>query len=100
MEEADGEATFREDPLESPTGGLSRPRILEDGPVLERAGVMFSHTVGEDMPAAASKRRPELDIRILKWDTGMMYSIGRGETKVTSGQNGVTENMLHFATHV
>lgn len=60
LEAADGEAAFREDPLESPTGGLSRPRILEDGPVLERAGVMFSHTVGEDMPAAASKRRPEL----------------------------------------
>jgi len=60
LESADGEATFREDPLESPTGGLSRPRILEEGPVLERAGVMFSHTVGEDMPAAASKRRPEL----------------------------------------
>ena len=60
LEGADGEASFREDPLESPTGGLSRPRILEEGPVLERAGVMFSHTVGEDMPAAASKRRPEL----------------------------------------
>ena len=60
LEAADGEAVFREDPLESPTGGLSRPRILEDGPVLERAGVMFSHTVGEDMPAAATKRRPEL----------------------------------------
>ena len=29
------------------------------------------------------KRRPELDIRILKWDTGMMYSIGRGETPLT-----------------
>jgi len=60
LELADGASTFSEDALETPSGGLSRPRILEDGPVLERAGVMFSHTVGEDMPAAATKRRPEL----------------------------------------
>ena len=60
LELADGASTFTEDALETPSGGLSRPRILEDGPVLERAGVMFSHTVGEEMPAAATKRRPEL----------------------------------------
>ena len=60
FEAADGGSTFTEDALETASGGLSRPRVLEDGPVLERAGVMFSHTVGEDMPAAATKRRPEL----------------------------------------
>ena len=60
FEAADGESSFREDALVTASGGLSRPRVLEEGPVLERAGVMFSHTVGEDMPAAATKRRPEL----------------------------------------
>jgi len=60
LEAVDGEATFLEDPLESPSDGLSRPRVIEDGPVLERAGVMFSYTVGEDMPGAATERRPEL----------------------------------------
>ena len=59
LEAADGGETFTEDALET-ASGLSRPRVLEDGPVLERAGVMFSHTVGENMPAAATKRRPEL----------------------------------------
>ncbi|MEF2550091.1 phospholipase D-like domain-containing protein [Aurantimonas sp. A2-1-M11] len=29
------------------------------------------------------KRRPALDIRILKWDAGAVYSIGRGETPLT-----------------
>ena len=60
LETVDGGGGFLEDAISDPGGGLSRPRILEEGPVLERAGVMFSHTVGEDMPEAATKRRPEL----------------------------------------
>ena len=60
LEAVDGTCGFRDDDLETPSGGISRPRVLEGGAVLERAGVMFSHTIGEDMPAAATKRRPEL----------------------------------------
>lgn len=60
LEAEDGEARFREDRLEGERGGLARPRVLEGGPVLERAGVMFSHTVGASMPRAATVRRPEL----------------------------------------
>ena len=60
LEAVDGGAKFHEDALQTPGGGLSRPLILEEGAALERAGVMFSHTVGEDMPAAATERRPEL----------------------------------------
>ncbi len=56
----DGEANFEEQLLEGERGGLARPRVLEGGPVLERAGVMFSHTVGAALPKAASARRPEL----------------------------------------
>ena len=60
LEEEDGAARFREERFEGERGGLARPRVLEDGPVLERAAVHFSHTSGAAMPAAASARRPEL----------------------------------------
>ena len=60
LEASDGQATFQRDRFEREGGGLSRAYILEDGPVLERAAVNFSHTVGKDLPQAATTRRPEL----------------------------------------
>jgi len=56
----DGEARFVSDEMALPDGGLARPRVLGDGPVLERAAVNFSHTRGKSLPAAATERRPEL----------------------------------------
>jgi coproporphyrinogen III oxidase len=50
---------FREDRLEAPGGGLARTRVLEDGAVLERAAVNFTHARGEHLPAAASERHPD-----------------------------------------
>ncbi len=60
LEAEDGAAKFREDVFPGELGGLARPRVLSDGPVLERAAVNFSHTVGQRLPAAATARRPEL----------------------------------------
>jgi coproporphyrinogen III oxidase len=60
LELEDGSARFREERFDSPTGGSHRPRVLEGGPVIEKAAVHFSHTVGVDLPAAATTRRPEL----------------------------------------
>lgn len=60
LEDQDGRARFSERVLHGERGGLSRPRVLEDGPVLERAAVHFSHTLGEALPSAATARRPEL----------------------------------------
>ena len=60
LELADGEAHFVRDEIDRGEAGLSRPRVLEDGPVLERAAVNFSHTLGNRMPPAATERRPEL----------------------------------------
>ena len=51
---------FREDAAPGPGGTLSRPRVLEDGAVLEKAAVSFTHARGERLPPAASERRPEL----------------------------------------
>jgi coproporphyrinogen III oxidase len=53
-------ARFREERFEAPGGGLARPRVLEDGAVVEKSAVHFTHTRGARLPAAASERRPEL----------------------------------------
>ncbi len=60
LEEEDGEARFQGDRFDTEGGGYACPRVLSDGPVLERAAVNFSHTVGATLPAAATARRPDL----------------------------------------
>jgi len=49
-----------EKPPGSPLGGGGLTRIIEDGSLLERGGVGFSHVVGERLPPSASAQRPEL----------------------------------------
>ncbi len=60
LEDADGAGRFRADELSGRSGGVSRPRVLEGGEVLERAGVNFSHTFGAALPPAATQARPEM----------------------------------------
>lgn len=60
LEAEDGRATFTSKVLDGERGGLARPRVLTDGEVFEQAAVSFSHTSGEQLPAAATARRPEL----------------------------------------
>jgi coproporphyrinogen III oxidase len=60
LEAEDGTTRFREERIESPTGGLARPRVIEGGAVIEKSAVHFSHTIGKSLPAAATERRPEL----------------------------------------
>jgi len=59
----DGGPGFREDAWDRPEGGGGRTRVLEDGPVLEKAGVNFSHVTGHALPPSATAQRPELDGR-------------------------------------
>ncbi len=60
VEAADETARFRRDEIERDGGGHSRPRVFENGDVVERAAVNFSHTRGLRLPSAATERRPEL----------------------------------------
>jgi coproporphyrinogen III oxidase len=60
LEREDGTARFVEDLWSRESGGGGRTRVLADGPVLERAGVGFSHVHGGALPPAASERHPEL----------------------------------------
>ena len=63
LEDEDGTARFREDAWERDGGGGGRTRVVEGGPVLEKAGVNFSHVRGDRLPPTASQRRPELEGR-------------------------------------
>lgn len=60
LEALDGSRQFRREEIPRLGGGVSRPRVLEDGARIEKAAVHFTHTHGREMPAAATQRRPEL----------------------------------------
>jgi coproporphyrinogen III oxidase len=59
LEQQDGSARFQEHRSE-PGGGLARARVLEQGPVLEKAAVHFTHARGKQLPPAATEQRPAL----------------------------------------
>jgi coproporphyrinogen III oxidase len=51
---------FSTDTWTRPEGGGGVSRYVEDGPLFERAGVLFSHVMGKTLPPSASAHRPEL----------------------------------------
>lgn len=57
LEAADGGAAFTLDPWERPGGGGGTARVLQDGPVLEKAGVNVSD-VGGPVPEALAGKLP------------------------------------------
>lgn len=60
LEGEDGSARFEQDDWSRAEGGGGRSRVLQDGPLLEQAGVGFSHVNGDALPAAATEQRPQL----------------------------------------
>lgn len=59
-EEEDGKAKFNEDKWQHTEGGGGVSRVLSSGQVIEKAGVNFSHVYGQELPQAATVKRPEL----------------------------------------
>jgi coproporphyrinogen III oxidase len=59
LEAIDG-APFRRDEWTRPEGGGGIARVIEDGNVLERGGVNFSHVKGAKLPPSASAARPAI----------------------------------------
>ena len=57
---ADGAGQFREDSWQRPAGGGGRTRTIEQGSLLEKGGVGFSHVMGDQLPPSATAHRPEL----------------------------------------
>jgi coproporphyrinogen III oxidase len=65
LEREDGTRAFAEDCWERPTNdkglrGGGRTRVLNDGAVLEQAGINFSDVEGDALPPSATAHRPEL----------------------------------------
>jgi coproporphyrinogen III oxidase len=65
MEALDGKP-FRRDAWDRPEGGGGLSRLIEEGNLLERAGVNFSHVMGHKLPPSATAHRPELAGR--RWE--------------------------------
>jgi len=59
LEAADGKRFLR-DEWTRPQGGGGISRLLEEGALLERAGVGFSHVTGEKLPPSASGHRADI----------------------------------------
>ena len=57
LEDIEGRS-FRRDAWTRPEGGGGIARVIEDGSILERGGVNFSHVTGERLPASATASRP------------------------------------------
>lgn len=60
IEFEDNKATFQEDKWAHKEDGGGLTRVLAAGAVIEKAGVNFSHVHGQQLPPAATARRPEL----------------------------------------
>jgi coproporphyrinogen III oxidase len=62
IEEVDGKR-FRRDKWDRAEGGGGLSCVMEDGNVLERGGINYSHVFGGGLPASATAARPELSGR-------------------------------------
>ena len=60
LAQEDGGSSFVEDAWQREGGGGGITRVLENGVVIEKGGVNFSHVTGAQMPASATAHRPEL----------------------------------------
>jgi coproporphyrinogen III oxidase len=59
LEALDG-GVFRRDAWTRAEGGGGVSRLIEEGALLERGGVNFSHVMGKSLPPSATAARPEL----------------------------------------
>lgn len=62
LEQVDGKP-FRNDKWQRSEGGGGASCVIEEGNILERGGVNFSHVFGPGLPASATAARPELSGR-------------------------------------
>ena len=60
LEKEEPAARFIEDTWTRTEGGGGRSRVLSNGAIFEQAGVNFSHVFGQQLPASATAKRPEL----------------------------------------
>ena len=83
LEAEDGQIKFLEDNWKYENGmGGGRTRVFAEGPVIEKAGVNFSHVHGKSLPPAATAKRPDLVSGDRRFDRGASAkSIGSNYTR-------------------
>ena len=59
-----GSAQFEIDDWQRHEGGGGRSRVLQNGTVIEKGGVMFSHINISKLPASATERHPILQAHL------------------------------------
>ncbi len=60
LEAVDGTTAFKQEEWQRSEGGGGRTRVIENGAVIEKGGVNFSHVMGDKLPVSATAVRPEL----------------------------------------
>jgi coproporphyrinogen III oxidase len=60
LEQQEDEQRFVSDSWQREQGGGGDTRVLANGQVFEKAGVNFSHVMGDKLPGSATAQRPEL----------------------------------------
>lgn len=63
LEKEDGKAKFVEDSWQRDGGGGGKTRVIQQGALIEKGGVNFSHVYGNNLPPSATIARPELQGR-------------------------------------
>ncbi len=58
--EALDQEKFTEDVWSRPLGGGGITSVIEDGSIIERGGINFSHIMGDNLPSAATENRPQI----------------------------------------
>ena len=89
LESLEIDEKFSVENISTPGGGLSKPRVLSDGEHIEKAAVMFTHSIGDSLPPAATERNPKL--------TGKPFQAFKGQdhrAHITSHLNFMATNMV------
>lgn len=60
LQAMDGKANFISDKWQNPSLGYGNTCVISNGNVFEKGGVNFSHVMGNNLPASATEKRPEL----------------------------------------
>jgi len=60
LERLDGKEQFSSKDITYPSGGMSCPRVLQGGRRIEKAAVLFTHSMGDSLPDTATDRNPKL----------------------------------------
>lgn len=59
LEKLEPKSSFQGEDLKTDRG-QTKPQILSNGAVIEKAAVNFTHSIGQNLPPAATERKPEL----------------------------------------